>query len=334
MPSVRTLLLAAPLLLSLQPLAHAETAGQRCDMLAAHPSDPQKPAGIAGVATGAIEFDTAIADCRAAIATDPAPRYRYQLGRAFFDKEDYAAAFTEISAAADTGLVIAKAQLGYLYDTGLGTPRDLKKAMTLYRAGADGNVGFAAHNLAVVLRDEKDAPVDHAASFALFQKAVSLGYDQSLVDVGFAYDTGHGVTQDYAQAVAWYRKAADKGIAEGQNNLGSLYEEGNGVARDPAEALSWYRKAQAQDYPLADFNIAHLFANGIGMAADQAQAVDLVLSGFDKGDADDDAFNRDFLFEDSWPAAFWSAMQTRLSLPQTGVLDDATRTAVQGLVGA
>ena len=206
--------------------------------------------------------------------------------------------------------------------------------MALYRAGADGNVGFAAHNLAVVLRDEKDAPIDHAASFALFQKAVSLGYDQSLVDVGFAYDTGNGVPQDYAEALVWYRKAAEKDIPEAENNIGVLYEEGNGVEQDASQALAWYRKAQAKDYPLADFNIAHMFANGIGMPADQAKAVGLVLSGFDKGNADDDAFNRDFLFEDSWPSEFWVAMQAHLSLPQTGRLDAATKMAVEGLVGA
>ncbi|SIQ06842.1 TPR repeat [Rhizobium sp. RU20A] len=332
--AARTLLLAAPLLLALAPFAQAQTAAERCDQLAAHPADPQKPAGIAGVATGAIDIESAITACREAVAADPAPRLRYQLGRALFDSEDHAGAFAEISAAAESGLVIAKAQLGYLYDQGIGTNRDLQKAMTLYRAGADGNVGFAAHNLAVVLRDEKDAPIDHAASFALFQKAVSLGYDQSLVDVGFAYDTGNGVPQDYAEALVWYRKAAEKDIPEAENNIGVLYEEGNGVEQDASQALAWYRKAQAKDYPLADFNIAHMFANGIGMPADQAKAVELVLSGFDKGNADDDAFNRDFLFEDSWPSEFWVAMQAHLSLPQTGRLDAATKMAVEGLVGA
>lgn len=334
MLSHRLLVLAVPLFLATAPLAHAETAALRCDQLAAHPGDPQKPAGIAGVATGAIEFETAIAACREAIASDPAPRFHYQLGRALYDKDDTAGAFAEIAIAADAGLAVAKAQLGYFYDQGIGTTRDLKKAIALYRAGADANVGFAAHNLAVVLRDEKDAPIDHAASFALFQKAVSLGYDQSLVDVGFAYDTGNGVTQDYAEALVWYRKAAEKDIPEAQNNIGVLYEEGNGVAQDPAEALVWYRKAQAQDYPLADFNIAHMFANGVGMTVDQGKAVELVLAGFEKGNADDDAFNRDFLFEDSWPAAFWSALQIKLSLPETGTLDAATRSAVEGLVGA
>src|SRR5229473_1429489 len=48
---------------------------------------------------------------------------------------------------------------------------------------------------------------------------------------------------DYASAALWYQKAADQGYARALINLGFLYEQGLGVTKDQANALKLYRKA-------------------------------------------------------------------------------------------
>jgi TPR repeat protein len=338
--SKRILLALTPLLLGVTVIdVRAEGTGERCDQLAAHPADPTKGPNIAGVATGEIDIDAAILACSVAIETNPAnPRYHYQLGRAYFDKKAYDNAFKQFRIAADGNLAIAQAALGYLYDSGLGTPRDFARGLELATEAADAGIPFAAHNLGVTFRDSKDVPADYAKSLAYFRKAASLGYSQSLVDIGFAYDKGYSVDVDYAEAMRWYRLAANKDIAEGFNNLGDLYEQGHGVAQDYAEALRWYRKAQQQDYALAYMNVANLAEKGQGMASDPKMAADLVFKAFELGGASDDAFNRDYLVEDFKGTEFWKQFQTRLATAGhyrgkiDGQLSEETKAALEHIV--
>lgn len=320
--------------------ARAGTPAEACDELAAHPADPAKPATIEGIGTGSIDVDLAIEACMKATAAEPAnARLHYQLGRAHFDKEDYGSAFREFSTASDAGYAAAKGALAYLYDEGLGVQVDQTKAVALYREASDGNVSFAAHNLGVMLREGAGAPIDYPASLAYFRKAVSLGYRQSLVDVGFAYDNGYGVTKDHVEAIRWYRQAAEDDTPEALNNLGTAYENGEGVAQDFAEALSWYKKAQAQDYSLAFVNVGHMIDSGQGVSVDPKAAADLIFQALDKGDADDDAFNIKYMFDEAtWTPGFWKEIQSRLAASHgykgaiDGVPSPETRVAIEALM--
>ena len=317
-----------------------ETPAQACDNLAAHPADPAKPAGVEGTATGSIEVDIAIEACMMAIGDEPNnARMHYQLGRAYYDKEDYASAFREFSIASGSGYAAAKGALGYLHDGGLGTGVDKAKAVALYREAADGNVSFAAHNLGVMLREGTGISIDYPASLAYFRRAVALGYRQSLVDVGFAYDNGYGVPQDQVEAMRWYRQAAEHDIPEALNNIGSSYENGEGVPQNTTEAMSWYKRAQAQDYPLAFFNMGRLIDGWEGDRADTKAAVDNVFAGLDKGNAAEDAFNINYMFDEAtWTSAFWKEVQTRLAASHgyKGVIDGTpsaeTRAAIEALI--
>jgi TPR repeat protein len=317
-----------------------ETPVQACDKLAAHPADPDKPTHIEGTRTGTIEVGIAIDACARAIVEEPNNvRMHYQLGRAFYDKEDYASAFREFSIASSSGYAAAKGALGFLHDQALGTVADKAKAIALYREASDGNVAFAAHNLGVMLREGDGVPIDYASSLAYFRKAVDLGYRQSLVDIGFAYDNGYAVTRDHVEAVRWYRLAAQDNTPEALNNLGSAYENGEGVPQDLALAMSWYKKAQAQDYSLAFINMSHMIDSGEGVPADPKVAADYIFQALEKGGADDDAFNIKYMFEEAtWTPAFWKEVQTRLAASHgyEGMIDGTpsaeTRAAVEVLM--
>ena len=313
--------------------ARAETPGERCDRLASHPGDPRRNPAFSGVATGDIDVVAAMSACLQATTSEPAnARFHYQLGRAYFDGSNTDGAFAEFSTAAQSDYPVAKGALGYFYDAGIGTRADKTKALALALEAASENVGFAAHNAAVMLREGDGAPKDYPKSLALFRKAVSLGYDQSLVDIGFAYDNGYGVPVDYAEAMAWYQRAADKQISEAYNNIGNLYENGNGVAQDDAQALAWYAKAEAQGYTLAYMNIANLIDHAKGQAADPARAARLVLKAFDEGGKGDD------VNEIAWTPQFWIAMRAeliaagRMSAAQDAASEAETKAAFDAML--
>jgi len=108
---------------------------------------------------------------------------------------------------ADQGNAVAQNNLGFMYDQGLGVPRDYAQAVVWYRKAADQGDAAAQNNL------------------------------------GRMYVGGQGVPRDYAQAVVWLRKAAEQGNALGQVNLGTMYDHGHGVPQDYAQAHMWYNLA-------------------------------------------------------------------------------------------
>ena len=74
-------------------------------------------------------------------------------------------------------------------------------------------------------------------------KQAMAGNSTSMVDRGYAYHQGDGVSKDYQLALEWYRKGAEAGNAQGMYNMGVNYERGYGLPIDYAAAVSWYTKA-------------------------------------------------------------------------------------------
>ena len=100
-----------------------------------------------------------------------------------YERGDYAIAMLLFRPLAEQGNAQAQAQLGYMFNAGLGVPGDYEQAAAWYRRSAESGSAAGQYNLAVM------------------------------------YDKGHGVPQDYALAVLWYRKSASQGDADAQLNL-------------------------------------------------------------------------------------------------------------------
>src|SRR4029078_5842854 len=121
-------------------LAHAQSADLvLCDRVAADPSDPDKPAGVEGVADmPPPDIATAIKYCR--IAANSSRRAMYQLGRAYASNRQTPEAVAAGRRAVDKGSTSAMFELGVLYGTGTGVSRDDAQARKLFeRAAEAGN---------------------------------------------------------------------------------------------------------------------------------------------------------------------------------------------------
>jgi TPR repeat protein len=182
---------------------------------------------------------------------------------------------TDILKAAQHGLTFAQNSLGWLYQKGIGIPRDEAKALKWYKKAADKGFAEAQFNLGSMYENGKGVPRDDVEAAKWYRKAAEQGEEikaQSTLDkikeaslantdiirvaeqgltfaqnrLGWMYQSGQGVPQSDIEALKWYRKAAEKGYAQAQFNLGRMYEKGTGVPRDEAEAAKWYRKAAQQ----------------------------------------------------------------------------------------
>jgi TPR repeat protein len=116
---------------------------------------------------------------------------------------------------------------------------------------------------------------DYGLARELYEKAASLGYPASYVNLGVLYYTGNGTTKDYAIARSLYEKAIAANDPVGFNALGQLYESGNGAPKDFGEAAKNYQKAAAAGVAGAMVNLGHLYLEGNGVPKDQGRARNL-----------------------------------------------------------
>jgi TPR repeat protein len=126
----------------------------------------------------------------------------------------------------------------------------------------------------------------NAEAMRRYRRAADRGDADAQYNLGFSYQSGHGVAQDYVEAMRWYRKAADQGNTAAQNNIGVLYRNGWGVAQDHGEAMRWYRKAAEQGDATAQYNLGIVYARGLGVPADLNEARSWMQKGAAGGDDD------------------------------------------------
>ena len=93
------------------------------------------------------------------------------------DSQQYALAIELMTPLAESGDIEAQCDLGTLYQTGLGTPRNLEKALFWLEKAVDGGSGLAAHNLGTLyMTCLPDWPLDPDKSRYWKAKAKELGF--------------------------------------------------------------------------------------------------------------------------------------------------------------
>ena len=210
--------------------------GTPCDTYAASPADPHRK--TTGIPFEKINPAVAVPACEAAVRKYPYDaRLSYQLGRAYQRASNFTAAVDQYRKAAKKGYAPAQNNLGFMYENGLGVPKDFREAIAWVRRAAENG--------------------DRTAQFGL----------------GVIYENGRGVQKDVAQASRWYRKAAEQGYEEAINalrklaeqgnafaqfNLGVMYENGLGVSKNLETAIAWYRKAAEQGFAPAQQTVTRL----------------------------------------------------------------------------
>lgn len=133
-----------------------------------------------------------------------------QAGRIAFSAGDFATAFKEFNAVAETGDSSGQYLAGEMLIQGRGVAKDVRRGMTLLEASArNGHVGA-----------------------------------QSMV--GALYAFGQDTPADYAKALSFLRPAAQAGDVHAQNNLAALTYFGLGTPRDVVEALHWAKRASSK----------------------------------------------------------------------------------------
>ncbi|WP_455210937.1 SPOR domain-containing protein [Kaarinaea lacus] len=140
----------------------------------------------------------------------------YQRARMAFLFGNYEYAYRIWEPLAYQGYPKAQATVAWMFHSGKGVTKNMKRALAWYRVAADNDHAIAQNNL------------------------------------GVFYEQGIEVRKSYRSAAKWYKKAAEVGYPYAQYNLGVLYLEGKGVKKNKDEAIYWLQIASLQGVKQAD----------------------------------------------------------------------------------
>ncbi len=254
-------------------------------------------------------FRTAVAAALALLAVDAALAAEPSdavTGDRGFALGDYATAFREWSALADTGDVSAMLGVGVLYDTGHGAPQDFSKALAWYRKAAEQGSARAAFNVAAMYDNGRGTPVDRSEAVRWYRKAADQRFGRAAYDLGVILRDGDGVPPDRQAAIRYFRMAESDGIPAGRESLAALgvllpppppaaprtnppadrdssalaLFERAALAREPppknaVAALSYmpvFESEARQGNHLAQYNMGYALQHGFGETPDQVRA--------------------------------------------------------------
>ncbi len=208
---------------------------------------------IEGIEFENIDADKAIKACEDSVKNEPRNlRYLYQLGRAYYKKEEYTKAMELYQKAADKGVAQAQYDLGGLYG---GT----------------------------IYRDKKGVKRNGGKAVELYQKAADQGYVEAENTLGAIYEFGlHNVRQDYSKAVEYYKKASEKGFLKSYSSLAGLYTYGRGVNQDYKKAAKYYMKGADQGDAFSIYMLGKVHMEGKGVEQDNKKAIDFFKKISDK----------------------------------------------------
>lgn len=143
----------------------------QCDVLAAHPNDPERMAD--GVTEDAIVPKLATMTCAAAAKRAPdEPRFAFQFGRALLAAGKQKEAFEQFVIASDRQYAAAYAYLGDAYQFGHGVQADNAKAFASYKKALDGGFDRAKSQLDQLSFDK------HIFAFDVLSNLFEARFDQ------------------------------------------------------------------------------------------------------------------------------------------------------------
>ena len=213
-----------------------------CDRLAADPADPDKPADIKGTpAVAPADVAIAIKYCRT--AGNSSRRALYELGRAYAANQQMPEAMAAWRKAADKGSTSAMVELGVLYGTGAGVPKDEDQARKLFERAAQAGNPRGISNLAA-LSGAGGAPSDPAKARELLGRAAETN-PEAQYQLGLMLANGTGGAQDDNGARSLFEKAAAQNHPAALEEMGEFTEQGRGGPKDKDAAKAYYERASA-----------------------------------------------------------------------------------------
>lgn len=140
--------------------------------------------------------------------------YKKESDQLFNIEKESVKKFVKYQKLANIGNAAAQRNLGYMYETGKGVPRDYKKAFIWYERSAKNNNSQALNNLAHMYQKGYGVKKDYEKAIKCLLQSAKMKDDIAQFNLGIAFQMGKGVEKDMKQALYWYKKSMKNGNKE------------------------------------------------------------------------------------------------------------------------
>lgn len=258
-------------------------AGDRCAALAAYIWEP----GFreTGIGWDKIDEEAALPVCTAALAEAPHdPPTLFRLARIYLQQKNFDRALPLLLEASEAGYAPAQAAYGTAYMRGdMGQPDHLLAFRWLTAAAEQGNpVGKA--NLGVMYAGDHSIPANPERFVQLTFEAAEAGADFAQNNVGWIYEQGYVLDHDPALAEAWYRLALGQGYLPARASLGRLLSRSGDTPEDHEEGFALLTAAAADGDGTSATQIGFIHSGGVTRPQDFALARTAYEEGLRLGD--------------------------------------------------
>ena len=149
----------------------------------------------------------------------------YERGHVHLEKEEFAEAVKWFRRAAKQGDSLAQHNLGTMYLSGVGVPKDAVEAVKWFRRAAEQGYAGAQRALGMMYLSDIGVPRDAVEAAKWVRRAAEQGDAVAQYILGVAYSGGDGVPQDNSEAAKWIRRAAEQGLPEAQREIEMMQGE-------------------------------------------------------------------------------------------------------------
>lgn len=195
---------------------------------------------------------------------------RLNAGLAALKREHYATALRSWLPLAEAGDPEAQANVGYMYEEGLGVSQQLDVAVGWYEKAAASGSMQASHNLGMIFAEGRGAPQSWVRALRYFEEAAN-DIPASRYMIGYTYFQGEGNIQNRPRAFREFMDAALDGYADAQYMIAFMYLDGSGIPKQPIQAYVWaslaHNNDQIQEAELIDA-AGNRISSGQAMRAD------------------------------------------------------------------
>jgi TPR repeat protein len=182
---------------------------------------------------------------------------RLREARLSFEDERYDDAFNQYSELAQSGDPKAQFFLGFMYEIGHGTGKNIAEALRWYQSGATQDDHHCQRRLGWILAYGDDVH-DAAKAKHWYGKAAESGDPECEFD----FAEFLALQNDMEAALPWYEKSANQGDALALLRLGYFHSRGIGVKRDKRMAFAYYRRAAEEENVRAQIHYARFLIFG------------------------------------------------------------------------
>lgn len=158
----------------------------------------------------------------------------------------------------------AQNMLGYMNENGLGTKRNIVKAIQWYEKAAKQENPYAFANLGIIL--EKESPELSDDVLFYYGRAAELGHSWSQNTLGCWLTDGAFTDKDLSKALRMFEAAANSGYPAAYYNLSNAYFHGLGVDVNYEESISYCIESANLGYEPAVDSLVLFYKDGYGSA--------------------------------------------------------------------